>query len=202
MTETTSTSVTSHQVDKVKLFKSLSRVVGFLVVAATVITVTTQRLESLGALKAYQQQQNELRIATAKSKQLDCLAKNIYWEAGSEPYEGKVAVAQVTLNRVNSGKFANSICGVVYQKNVVLEKVVCQFSWFCDGKMRDGNMNSARYEESYAVARRVLLGGVHLPELRNALYYHADYVNPRWNNLDRIHKVGAHIFYKERNQNL
>jgi spore germination cell wall hydrolase CwlJ-like protein len=202
MTETTSKSVTSHQVDKVKLFKSLSRVVGFLVVAATVITVTTQRLESLGAVKAYQQQQNELRIATAKSKQLDCLAKNIYWEAGSEPYEGKVAVAQVTLNRVNSGKFADSVCGVVYQKNVVLQKVVCQFSWFCDGKMRDGNMNPTRFEESYAVARKVLLGGVRLPELKDALYYHADYVNPRWKNLDKIHKVGAHIFYKERSQDL
>lgn len=202
MTETTSKSVTSHQVDKVKLFKSLSRVVGFLVVAATVITVTTQRLESLGALKAYQQQQNELRIATAKSKQLDCLAKNIYWEAGSESYEGKVAVAQVTLNRVNSGKFADSVCGVVYQKNVVLQKVVCQFSWFCDGKMRNGTPNPTRFEESYAVARRVLLGGVRLPELKDALYYHADYVRPGWKNLDRIHKVGAHIFYKERSQDL
>jgi hypothetical protein len=46
----------------------------------------------------------------------------------AEPFEGKVAVAQVTLNRVESGKFANTVCGVVYQKNVFYERVVCQFS--------------------------------------------------------------------------
>ena len=201
MTETTSKSGT-HQVDKVKLFKSLSRVVGLLVVAATVTTVTSQRLEQLSAQRAFEQKQNEIRIATAKSTQLDCLAKNIYWEAGNEPYEGKVAVAQVTLNRVNSGKFANSICGVVYQKNVVLEKVVCQFSWFCDKNMRDGKLNASRFNESYAIARKVLLGGERLPELKDALYFHAEYVRPGWNNLDRIQKVGAHIFYKERKHNL
>jgi len=65
-------------------------------------------------------------------KQLQCMARNIYWEAASEPFEGKVAVAQVTINRVQSGKFADSVCGVVYQKTKFFEKVVCQFSWFCE----------------------------------------------------------------------
>ena len=50
-------------------------------------------------------------------KSLDCLAMNVYREAGHEPFEGKVAVAQVTLNRVNSNKFPRDVCAVVYQKH-------------------------------------------------------------------------------------
>ena len=57
--------------------------------------------------------------ADVRNKQLECLARNIYFEAGGEPFEGKVAVAQVTINRANSGQFPNDICRVVYQKNVV-----------------------------------------------------------------------------------
>jgi hypothetical protein len=74
--------------------------------------------------------------AADRAKQLDCLTRNIYWESATEPFEGKVAVAQVTINRVESGRFASDICGVVYQKNVVYDKVICQFSWFCDGSSK------------------------------------------------------------------
>jgi spore germination cell wall hydrolase CwlJ-like protein len=69
--------------------------------------------------------------AQMRQAQLDCLARNIYHEAGYEPFEGKVAVAQVTINRAESGKFPSDICQVVYQKNIVYEKVLCQFSWYC-----------------------------------------------------------------------
>ena len=70
--------------------------------------------------------------AQMRQAQLDCLARNIYHEAGYEPFEGKVAVAQVTINRAESGEFPSDICRVVYQKNVVYEKVLCQFSWYCE----------------------------------------------------------------------
>ena len=66
--------------------------------------------------------------AEVRERQLGCLAKNIYHEAGSEPFEGKVAVAQVTLNRAASGQFPGDVCRVVYQKNLMYEKVICQFS--------------------------------------------------------------------------
>ena len=69
-------------------------------------------------------------ITTAmREKQLKCLADNIYFEAGYESFEGKVAVAQVTLNRANHPNWSSDVCKVVYQKNVIYEKVVCQFSW-------------------------------------------------------------------------
>ena len=60
--------------------------------------------------------------SSERERQLDCLSKNIYYEAGSEPFEGKIAVAQVTLNRAESGKFPSDVCKVVYQKNVFMEK--------------------------------------------------------------------------------
>lgn len=126
---------------------------------------------------------------------LECLAMNIYKEAGNESFEGKVAVAQVTLNRVDHPAFPKEVCGVVYQKNVIMEKVVCQFSWHCDTVQKTRPVNKALYDESYAVAKKVLLEGFRLDSLKDALYYHADYVNPNWPH-KRIAKVGSHIFYR------
>lgn len=133
--------------------------------------------------------------AAERERQLDCLARNIYHEAGNEPFEGKVAVAQVTINRSESGIFPTDICKVIYQKNVFMEKVVCQFSWYCDGKFKGKLLHSQIYDESYNVAIKVLLEGFRLPSLTEALYYHADYVNPGWKK-ERIAKIGRHIFYK------
>lgn len=161
---------------------------------------------SLGVTKACQYKFDKLKaynynstIATAaeREQQLTCLAKNIYYEAGSEPFEGKVAVAQVTLNRVESGKFPSDICKTVYQKNVVYSKVICQFSWFCEKGPQTKPMHKETYAESMEVAKKVLLENFRLPSLKDALYYHADYVNPQWNK-PKLTKIGRHIFYGER----
>jgi spore germination cell wall hydrolase CwlJ-like protein len=135
--------------------------------------------------------------AEDKLKQLDCLTRNIYWEAASEPFEGKVAVAQVTLNRVEDGRFANTVCGVVYQKNVFYERVVCQFSWFCEGNHKIRAIHKPMWQESELVAKKVLLENFRLPGMKNALYYHADYVNPNWRK-PKIDQIGRHIFYGEK----
>jgi spore germination cell wall hydrolase CwlJ-like protein len=135
--------------------------------------------------------------AAQRTKELECLTRNIYWEAASEPFEGKVGVAQVTMNRVQSGKFANSVCGVVYQKNVFYEKVVCQFSWYCEGNHKMQAVSGPLWKESETVAKKVLLEGFRLPSLEAALFYHADYVSPGW-KLPRIEKIGRHIFYGDR----
>jgi len=132
--------------------------------------------------------------AQMRQTQLDCLARNIYHEAGSEPFEGKVAVAQVTINRAESSQFPGDICKVVYQKNVVYEKVMCQFSWYCEGPSAMKPMNGPVYTESMEVAKKVLLEGFRLPDLKNALYFHGDYINPGWNKKP-IAKIGHHIFY-------
>jgi spore germination cell wall hydrolase CwlJ-like protein len=132
------------------------------------------------------------------NRELDCLAQNIYYEAASESYEGKLAVAQVTVNRTNSGKFPTSICGVVKQKNVINGALVCQFSWVCN-KLNTAIRNKYEWDEAVLVARKALTEPyVHDTMYKsNALYYHASYVHPGW-NLTKITSVGNHIFYKEK----
>lgn len=132
------------------------------------------------------------------TKNLNCLALNIYKEAGYEPFEGKVAVAQVTLNRVEDSRFPDSICDVVYQKSAFTGRVVCQFSWYCDSVHRVRPVNDSAYQESYEIAKKVLLEDFRLPSLTDALYYHADYVSPNFHQRqERISQIGAHIFYKD-----
>jgi N-acetylmuramoyl-L-alanine amidase len=133
--------------------------------------------------------------AEVRNKQLDCLARNIYYEAGNQPFEGKVAVAQVTMNRVESGVFPNDVCKVIYQKNVVYEKVLCQFSWYCTNPSGKPPKHTEVYRESELVARQVLLEGFRLPGLKDAMYFHGDYINPGWKR-ERVAKIGNHIFYK------
>ena len=130
-----------------------------------------------------------------RERQLTCLARNIYYEAGGEPFEGKVAVAQVTLNRANSSQFPGDICNVIYQKNKVYEKIICQFSWVCDRPSALRPNNGPIWEESMAVAKKVLLEGFRLPSLTTAMYFHADYINPGWKR-KQVAKIGRHIFYQ------
>ncbi len=182
-----------------KSFRFVTYLVGFLAVAFLVQSITTTKFQVLRDKGGFYS--SDVVSIKTREKQLDCLAMNIYREAGYEPFEGKVAVAQVTMNRVASGKYGQDVCGVVYQKNVVMERVVCQFSWACDSAARTRPVNKAAYEESYAVAKKVLLEGFKLDVLKDAFFYHADYVNPRW-ALPKIGKIGQHIFYKEKEQRL
>lgn len=115
-----------------------------------------------------------------------CLAKNIYYEARGEGERGMYAVAQVTINRLKLGYWGNTICRVVYAR--------AQFSWTLDRDLKEpaGKM----WEESIRIADNVL-NGIQYRELRTALFYHADYVNPNWrDNNSKIKRVGAHIFYE------
>ena len=169
--------------------------VSFWMVIITVITVCQNRLaelrtQNLGLPVGYVS-------AAERTRQLDCLTRNIYWEAASEPFEGKVAVAQVTMNRVESGRFADSVCGVVYQKNVIYEKVICQFSWYFETGHKTRPVYTPLWRESEEVAKRVLLENFRLPSLKNALYFHAEHVSPGWGK-PRIEKIGRHIFYGDR----
>lgn len=130
----------------------------------------------------------------AKS-QVDCLAENIYHEAGYEPEEGKIAVAMVTLNRLNDPRYPKDICSVVKQKT----HSTCQFSWFC--MPVHINKENKVYEQAMDVALRVYVNYERMSDVTlGALFYHADYVNPRW-KLTKTTTIGRHIFYKEGGNN-
>ncbi len=129
-------------------------------------------------------------------RQMRCLAEAIYFEARSEPEAGQAAVAEVVLNRVRSGLYPTTVCGVVYQDRN--RPFACQFSFACEGK-------SLRIEEPgpWAVASRiadeVVSGKTFLPQVADAVNYHAAYVAPFWRGyLKRVDRIGAHIFYAMR----
>jgi spore germination cell wall hydrolase CwlJ-like protein len=189
------TNLTLKDIDFVPWLSRVLKSVGFVTVVLAVVAVCNARLD--GLRNAQNLMPVGYKTAAEQTRQLECLTRNIYWEAASEPFEGKVAVAQVTLNRMASGKFPDSVCGVVHQKNVFYERVVCQFSWYCESNHKVKAIHKPMWAESEEVAKKVLLEGFRLPSLHNALYYHAEYVNPGW-RLRRIEKIGRHIFYGER----
>jgi N-acetylmuramoyl-L-alanine amidase len=124
------------------------------------------------------------------AKEFDCMTRNIYYEAGIEPTVGKIAVAQVTLNRVKSGYWGNNICKVVYAKD--------QFSWTKDKRRAWLQNKGANWEESKQTATQVLSYGMRVKPLKKALFYHASYVSPNWrDNKRKIMKIGTHIFYTQ-----
>jgi spore germination cell wall hydrolase CwlJ-like protein len=121
----------------------------------------------------------------ATNAEMLCLAKNIYYEARGEPMHGKIAVAQVTLNRVtHRTQFQSSICKVVYAKH--------QFSWT---RERHKPPSGTAWHEAQALAKAVIQGTAHLPDFR-ALYFHNLTVKPQWNRTrELVARIGNHIFY-------
>ena len=133
-----------------------------------------------------------------------CLAQNIYFEAGNQPFIGRFAVANVTLNRVNDLQFPNTICEVVYQSaaykkswtgEIIPKRGMCQFSWYCDGKS-DEPKDSVTWIESIRIADLALQSS-NFDVTEGALWYHADYIHPYWaDHLEYVVTIENHIFYK------
>ncbi len=127
------------------------------------------------------------------SGEIICLAKNIYFEARSEPIDGKLAVGHVVLNRVADKRYPDSICKVVRQGGAK-PRHKCQFSWWCDGRS-DRPTNARAWQQSLVLARVVFWGYSEDPT-RGALWYHADYAKPIWRKVLPLGpKIGKHIFY-------
>ena len=125
-----------------------------------------------------------------------CLAEAVYFEARGEPAEGQAAVAQVVLNRVKSGLYPSSICGVVYQNKSKRNR--CQFSFACDG-IRERITNKAAWAEAQALAKRVMDDDktLYIKDVGASTHYHATYVRPRWaRHMTKKQKIGRHIFYQ------
>ena len=120
---------------------------------------------------------------------LFCMAKNIYHEAGSEPTLGKYAVAQVTINRMKSPQYKDTVCSVVFEPY--------QFSWANYHGRRWTTPRGENWQEAKRIARDVLANGKRIHGLDDALFYHATYVRPSWSRkFDRVTRIGLHIFYE------
>lgn len=120
---------------------------------------------------------------------VECLARNIYYEAGIEDMTGKIAVGNVTVNRVKTKYWGKHICDVVYSKE--------QFSWTKVKKRAWVALKGQAWADSKAAAEAVL-NGLAVKQLDSALYYHATYVSPNWrDNSKQVIKIGRHIFYTQ-----
>ena len=123
-----------------------------------------------------------------------CLAKNIYHEAKNQSYSGMLAVGQVTINRVQSDYWPDTICDVVYEG--AHKPYKCQFSWTCDKKQDYVSVTSKEWQKAMSAAYAVLSKSVDVVE--DATHFHADYVKPYWaDKLELVTKIDNHIFYKE-----
>ncbi len=153
----------------------------------------------------------------SKDGEAICMALNIYYESRSDNLAGQYAVADVVLNRVQDGRYPNSICEVVYQGPVreswktkqdpdlsESERIYlpirhkCQFSWYCDGKS-DEPRNETGWAQAQYVAGAIMYSGKYRGISEGATHYHATYVKPKWRfdrGMNHIGRIGAHIFYR------
>lgn len=171
---------------------------GIIVPMHTINQARKTEQENANLIFEIQELQNKIGFYELKYDQqqkimaeVDCLAKNIYYEAGNQSYEGKVAVAQVTMNRVRNPEFPKTVCAVVKQK----ARGICQFSWVCLGR-KAINSSSTAWKQSKTIAENILISKKKYGIVdKNTMYYHASYINPNW-DLEKTKTIGDHIFYK------
>ena len=133
---------------------------------------------------------------TSRAKSEKCLAEAIYFEARGEAVRGQIAVAQVVLNRAFSGKYPETVCGVVYQNKH--RHLACQFTFACDNH-RDVIREPDMWVRAKKIAKAMLEGQLWLPEVDKSTHYHAYWVRPSWvNEMKKMHKTGVHTFYRPR----
>ena len=176
----------------------LKSIAAFIIITGVYVTADT-----IDLFTAQEEPEEVIVAKVVDPKQLACMAKNIFYEAGSESIMGQAAVARVVMNRVAHG-FAHTPCAVIYQAHIV-EKVVddettkvklCQFSWVCEDKA-EPNKNSQRYKLAQQVAYDVMANDAYNDVLpKSALFFHNLTVDPLW-PYKQVAKIGNHIFYSK-----
>ena len=132
----------------------------------------------------------------SRAKSEKCLAEAVYFEARGEAVRGQIAVAQVVLNRAFSGKYPDTVCGVVYQNKH--RHLACQFTFACDNNpdvIREPDM----WDRAQKISKAMLDGRLWLPEVDKSTHYHAYWVRPSWvSEMKKMYKFGVHTFYRPR----
>lgn len=181
---------------------AVTALIGFIISTALVLSPAPEVSESQVTPRPYvpQDYTPPPPDLTLDEQELRCLQLNIYHEARSEGLIGQTSVGLVTLNRVQSPNFPDSVCEVVKQArrdaqgNLIRHK--CQFSWYCDG-MSDVAREPEAWEQSKLIAVALLYGMVDnwLPDVT---YYHTTAVSPYWaSHFTKVKIIGNHIFYKD-----
>ena len=129
----------------------------------------------------------DLRGPDAGSRELECLATGVYFEAKSEPLAGQLAVGQVIANRAQSGgRFPSTYCGVLFQRG--------QFSFVHGHSLPSVSHDARQWQTAVAIAK-IVDQGLKESVIGNALFFHARYVSPGW-HLKRVASIGNHVFFR------
>ena len=165
-----------------------------------------EKVQTIQQMRMLLVEQTELEKRVSEHKeQIECLAKNMYFEARGETKDGQDAVAFVTINRVRSDRYPNTICEVVYQAKVDSRgrplRNKCQFSWYCDGKV--DTVYESVYNKLYKRAEYIYINYYLNNALKDttdgATHYHSDKVEPYWSkhtNYQLVASIGQHLFYQ------
>ena len=132
--------------------------------------------------------------AKSRAKSEKCLAEAVYFEARGEAVRGQIAVAQVVMNRVFSGFYPTTVCGVVYQNKY--HHMACQFTFACDN-VADVVREPEMWDRARRIAKAMFDGQLWLPEVGKSTHYHAYWVHPSWvSEMKKTYKFGVHTFYR------
>jgi spore germination cell wall hydrolase CwlJ-like protein len=132
----------------------------------------------------------------ARAKSEKCLAEAVYFEARGEAVRGQIAVAQVVMNRVFSGFYPTTVCGVVYQNKY--HHMACQFTFACDN-VADVVREPDMWDRAKKIAKAMLDGELWLPEVDKSTHYQAYWVHPSWvAEMKKMYRFGVHTFYRPR----
>jgi spore germination cell wall hydrolase CwlJ-like protein len=181
------------------MLKALKSLALFALLSVFMITYFNQFNLKLNSLEAKPIIVSYNDLTDFAKEEVKCMADNIFFESAFEPIDGRYAVAMVTMNRVTSRYYPDTVCGVVKQRI----RNTCQFSWWCQERERTKAINSVltsdnhkHYNIAMQIALEVYLNYGHIEDMtQGSLFYHADYVNPNWRNVTKTTKIGRHIFY-------
>ena len=130
---------------------------------------------------------SQLRGPDAGSRELECLATGVYFEAKSEPLAGQLAVGKVIANRTDSrGRFPSTYCGVLFQRG--------QFSFVHGARLPAVSHSSRQWQTAVAIAK-IVDQDLKESSVGDALFFHARYVAPAW-RMKRVASIGNHVFYR------
>ena len=133
-----------------------------------------------------EREEAQRRLHASRARDIACLARNVYFEARGEPEAGQYAVAEVTMNRKASGRYPDTVCGVVYEKHA--------FSWTSVDILPEPE--GEPWSRALEIAEEVYHGR-NTPVLNGALFFHATYIKPDWaSERRRVARIGSHIFYR------
>lgn len=143
-------------------------------------------------LISYDESWLDAQPVASGDEQWQCLTTALYFESRGETLRGQFAVAEVILNRVDSGRYPATVCGVVQQGG----NGGCQFSYTCDGQA-DRMRDDLAIERAGKIAR-IMMDGAPRALTAGATHFHTYAVRPNWSQrFPQTVAIGAHIFYRQ-----